>query len=138
MAVQKKKQPAPKNPIFKWTPQRKRAAFLMSIGTKTYETVASEAGINEKTLYDWRQCKAFTDEVDSLTLKHEMATKAGLLRLAFKAVDQKKVNLTEDRNTVLDWAEFIVKLIPEDTKNDDNKLKELTDAIMNSAKMIGK
>lgn len=109
MAVQKKKKKptTPKTPVFKWTPQRKRAALLLSEGTNTYEDTAAIVGVNERTLYDWRQSDIFLKEVDRLTLENEKATKAGLLRLALKALNEKETKLKDDKNTVLDWAEFI-------------------------------
>lgn len=110
MAVQKKKKKAnrtPKPPVFKWTPQRKKAALLLSEGTHTYEETASLVGVNERTLYDWRQYDIFLKEVDRLTLENEKATKAGLLRLALKAMEKKEKFLSEDKNTALDWAEFV-------------------------------
>ncbi len=138
MAVQKRKKHTRLPLHFKWTVPRKKAAFLLSLGTKTIDDVWTEVGINERTLFDWRSHPEFKKEVDRLTFEHELASKAGLLRLAYKAVDNKIENLKNDKNTVLDWAEFIVKILPDDTKEDNDKLKELTDAIMNSAKMIGK
>ncbi|MEN6290687.1 MAG: phBC6A51 family helix-turn-helix protein [Methanobacterium sp.] len=111
MAVQKKKKTTskktPKSPIFKWTPQRKRAALLLSEGTYNYDEVATLAGVNKKTLYDWRQSDIFLNEVDRLTLENERATKAGLLRLALKAIKDKEEKIKEDKNTALDWAEFV-------------------------------
>jgi len=112
MAVQKKKtkpvkNKTPKPPVFKWTPQRKRAALLLSEGTNNYEDVAAIVGVNERTLYDWRQSDIFLKEVDRLTLENEKATKAGLVRLALKAMKEKEDKLKEDKNTVLDWAEFL-------------------------------
>jgi len=114
MAVAKKKKtdkiPIRKTPVWKWTPQRKRAALLLSLGTKKYEDVSSEVGVNERTLYEWRQNEDFVKEVDRLTHENEKATKAGLLRLAFKALEEKNKRLTEDRSTALDWANFVVNL----------------------------
>jgi len=149
MAVQKKKKPkkqTPENPnkleVFTWTPKRKQAALLLSKGTKNYEEVAEEVRIHISTLWLWRQNNDFLEEVDRLTLKNELATKAGLLRLAYQAVDKKKgtdlKNLENDKTTVLDWAEFIVKIIPDETKDDEDKLNALAEAIKQSARAVGK
>lgn len=116
MAVQKKKpkKSTSKNPnkldVFTWTPKRKQAALLLSEGTKTYEEVAEEVRIHISTLWLWRKHDDFLLEVDRLTLENEKATKAGLLRRAFKALDEKKDGIKEDKNTYLDWAKFISDL----------------------------
>lgn len=116
MAVRKNKKPKnkdkpPRNPeVFKWTPQRKQAALLLSLGTKNYEEVAAEVRVHYSTLWEWRKNPLFLAEVDRLTLENERATKAGLLRLAFKAIDKKVNSLKDDKNTVLDWAEFVSTL----------------------------
>lgn len=117
MAVQKKKKAKKKpseNPnnieVFKWTPQRKKAALLLSEGTKTYEEVAETVRIHISTLWLWRQYDEFLKEVDRLTLENEKATKAGLLRIAIKALNDKKDNIANDKNTALDWAKFIADI----------------------------
>ncbi|KKG35395.1 hypothetical protein DU52_15840 [Methanosarcina mazei] len=108
MAVQKKKEKKPINPnVFKWTPQRKKAALLLSVGTKTNEEVAAETRIHFTTLYEWKKSPVFLAEVDRLTLENELATRAGLVRFALKAIEKKKDNLREDKNTALDWAKFL-------------------------------
>lgn len=145
MAVQKKKHRVrtPTNPnVFIWTGPRKKAALLISEGTKNYDDIAFDVGVHRETFWEWRQHPIFQAEVDRLTLNNELATKAGLLRLAYKAVDKKigidGVKLETDKTTVLDWAEFIVKLIPEDAKDDEDKLNALAEAIKQSARTIGK
>jgi|GEM_PF-4081873 len=112
MAVQKKKKvKPPQNPlVFQWTGQRKKAALLLSEGTKTIDEIWQEVGVHERTLFDWRQHPIFKAEVSRLTLENEKATKEGLLRLAYKAIEEKIGNLRNDKNTVLDWAEFISDL----------------------------
>lgn len=109
MVVQKKKKvKPPQNPlVFLWTGQRKKAALLLSEGTKTIDDIWQEVGVHERTLFEWRQHPIFQAEVSRLTLANEKATREGLLRLAYKAIEEKIGNLSEDRNTVLDWAEFI-------------------------------
>lgn len=145
MAVQKKKKPKKKTSensnkleVFTWTPKRKQAALLLSEGTKTYEEVAEAVRIHISTLWLWRQNDIFLKEVDRLTLENEKATRAGILRKALKALDIKEKNISEDKNTFLDYLEFIIKIIPEDTKDDDDKLNALAEAIKQSAKKVGK
>lgn len=111
-APKKKKTPekATKSNIFIWTGQRKKAALLISEGTKNYEDIAEEVGIHRKTFWEWRQHPIFQEEVSRLTLANEKATKEGLLRLSYKAIEEKIGNLQNDKNTALDWAKFIADL----------------------------
>lgn len=145
MAVQKKNKPKKKTSensnkleVFTWTPKRKQAALLLSEGTKTYEEVAEAVRIHISTLWLWRQNDIFLKEVDRLTFENEKATRAGILRKALKALDIKENNISEDKNTFLDYLEFIIKIIPEDTKDDDDKLNALAEAIKQSAKKVRK
>jgi hypothetical protein len=113
VVVQKKRKKVkpPINPkVFNWTPQRRKAALLLSEGTKTYEDVAAEVGIHYTTLWDWRKHPLFLSEVDRLTLENEKATRAGLVRLALKALKDKETGIKEDKNTALDWAKFIADI----------------------------
>lgn len=141
MVVQKKKtkkKPVNKGKVFNWTPMRKTAARLMSTGLKTQRQICAELNVTEKTMCEWKQHVEFMQEVDRLTFLQENATRAGVVRLALKALGIKENYIDEDRSTYLDYLEFILKTIPPDVKEDEDKLKELADAIMNSAKAIGK
>ena len=114
MAVQKKKKKpnsrVRKSPGFIWTPQRKKAALLISEGTKNYEEIAFEVGVEDRTLRRWRQSEVFLEEVSRLTLANEKATREGLLRLAYKAIEEKIGRVADDRSTVLEWSKFIADL----------------------------
>ena len=112
MAVQKKKKGKyPHNPlVFQWTGQRKKAALLISEGTKTIDEIWVEVGVHERTLFDWRQHPIFQAEVSRLTLANEKATREGLLRLAYKAIEKKIGSVADDRSTVLEWTKFIADL----------------------------
>jgi transposase-like protein len=111
MAVLKKKQKRAINPnVFLWTPQRKKAALLIAEGTKNYTDIALEIGVNYVTLWEWRQHPIFQAEVSRLTLANEKATREGLLRIAYKAIEEKIGNIADDKNTVLEWSKFIVEL----------------------------
>lgn len=142
MVVQKKKKSVlkrVKNPEkFNWTTQRKKAAQLLSTGLYDQNHVAEMIKVYPQTLSSWKQYPEFIQEVDRLTFLQENATRAGIVRRALKALDIKQNNIDEDKSTYLDYLEFILKLLPADIKNDDDKLKELADAITSSAKMIGK
>lgn len=117
MAVPKKKANKDKkdkhaiNPnVFKWTGQRKKAALLISEGTKNYEEIASEIGVHYVTFWDWRRHPIFQAEVSRLILANEKASREGLLRLAYKAIEEKIGNIADDRSTVLEWTKFIADL----------------------------
>lgn len=125
--------PIKKPEVFNWTTQRRKAALLLSEGLYNNKEVASMVKVTPQTISVWRQSPEFLKEIDRLTFENELATRAGLLRLAFQGVGTNRVDLKEDKNTTLDWAKFIIDLIPQDTKDDDDKLRALTDAIMASA-----
>lgn len=141
MAVQKKKKPKKKvinYQVWNWTPARKKAALMMASGLKTQIEIANELSVAEETISRWKQYPDFIKEVERLTFLQENATRAGIVRKALKALDIKENNISEDKNTFLDYLEFIIKIIPEDTKDDDDKLNALAEAIKQSAKMVGK
>lgn len=113
MAVQRKRKTIKKvtnSNVFVWTGPRKKAALLISEGTKNYEEIAGEVGVHRKTFWEWRQHPIFQAEVSRLTLANEKATKEGLLRLAYKAIEEKMGNIADDRSTVLEWSKFIADL----------------------------
>ncbi|MDD4588851.1 MAG: hypothetical protein PHG06_00280 [Parabacteroides sp.] len=143
MAVQKKKGKPPKKKVinyqlWNWTAPRKTAARLLSTGLYSQQEIAKELRVSEEAISRWKQYPAFMKEVERLTFLQENATRAGVVRQALKALDIKKDYIAEDRSTFLDYLEFIIKVIPSDVKEDEDKLKELADAIMNSATAIGK
>ena len=96
--------------VFIWTGPRTKAANLISEGIKNYEEIAEEVGVHRKTFWVWRQHPIFQAEVRRLTFENEKATKEGLLRLAYKAIEEKIGNLKDDKNTALDWAKFIADM----------------------------
>ena len=87
-----------------------KAALLIAEGTKNYTDIALEIGVNYVTLWEWRQHPIFQAEVSRLTLANEKATREGLLRIAYKAIEEKIGNIADDKNTVLEWSKFIVEL----------------------------
>jgi len=102
---------APINPnIFHWTGQRKRAVLLIAEGKTRHAAIAIDVGVHYSTYWDWRQHPIFQAELSRLTLANEKATREGLLRLAFRAIEDKIGNIADDRSTVLEWAKFIADL----------------------------
>ena len=117
MAVQKKtkpKKPKKKNvnntQPWNWTPQRTKAAQLLSTGLYTQKKVALELSLTEETISRWMHHKAFKDMIDELTLKNELATRAGLLRECLKGLDLKRDHIEHDKNTHLHYIEEIAEL----------------------------
>lgn len=109
--TKKKRVKPPRNPeVFRWTPQRKKAALLLSIGTKNYEEVAAEVRVHISTLWEWRKNPIFLTEVDRLTLENELATRAGLLRECIKGLDLKRDKIENDKNTHLHYVQAIADL----------------------------
>ena len=144
MTVQsKKKKPKNrervKNPEkFNWTSQRKLAARLIATGLYDQNKVSAMVNVQPPTLSSWKQYPDFLKEVERLTYLQENATRAGIVRSALKALDIKEKYISEDKNTFLDYLEFIIKIVPEDSKTDDDKLNALVEAIKSSAKLVGK
>jgi hypothetical protein len=112
-AVRKKTKPKKrvnKSKVFLWTEKRKAAALLLSTGTKTQREVCVEINITEKTMCEWRKHPEFLEEIDRLTLKNELATRAGLLREAIKGLRIKEKHIEEDKNTHLHYLHEIADL----------------------------
>ena len=113
MAVQRKRKTiknVTNSNVFIWTGPRTKAANLISEVIKNYEEIAEEVGVHRKTFWVWRQHPIFQAEVSRLTLANEKATKEGLVRLAYKAIEEKMGNIADDRSTVLEWSKFIADL----------------------------
>jgi len=117
MAVQKKKKTKKSSEKklknfddFKWTSQRRRAAFLLSVGDKTNEEIATEVKVTVQALWNWRQYPSFLEEVESLTLKNENFTRAGILKHCLTGLKIKEHYIGEDRSTFLDYLKTIAEL----------------------------
>lgn len=116
MAVQKKrKQKKTSNrcrnlQVFKWTSERKKAAFLLSLGTYTIEAAAKELNVSERVIYNWKEYPAFQTEIERHILKNENFTRAGLLRNCLKGLSLKESNISDDKNTYLDYIKEIADL----------------------------
>lgn len=131
MAAQKRnKETLTKSNVFKWTPARRKAAELLSTGLYTYEQIQNEVRITKPTLWEWKLNTIFLDEVDRLTLELRLINRAGRIRETLHGLEMKRHNISVDRDTFLDYLEFLTKISPADTKSSDDKLKALTDAIM--------
>ena len=82
----------------------------LSDGIKTIESIAREYDISDRQIYRWKQNPEFMQLVDELTLTHENATRAGLLRGLYKGLAIKSKKIDDDKNTFLDFSKEIAEL----------------------------
>jgi len=117
MVVQKKTKPKKQKKknvnntqLWNWTPQRTKAAQLLSTGLYTQNKVAPELSLTEETISRWIHHKACKDMIDELTLKNELATRAGLLRECLYGLGLKRDHVETDKNTHLHYVQAIAEL----------------------------
>lgn len=74
----------------------------------TKAEVATANGVGERTLYNWQTAPEFKEEVDRLTVMVGIASRAGRLRIAHRAIRQKQHDgmVVTDKD-VLDWLKFV-------------------------------
>ena len=82
---------------FTWTATREKAAGLVADARKTEVAIATEAGISERTLRNWKAHPVFAARVDSLVTEAKAAAKA--LTIANK---ERRVARLQDRSAKLD------------------------------------
>lgn len=95
---------------FKWTAKKLAIAKGLSMGYKSTKVVSSENDISVRQIQRWKSHPDFMLKVDELTLAHDKATKAGLLREAYKGLNIKRCNIEEDKTTHLDYMKEIADL----------------------------
>jgi len=134
MAAHKNKEAHQKSKVFRWSPARKKAAEMLSTGLYTFKHIQDTLGICYSTFWEWKLNPIFLDEVDRLTLETRAINRAGRIRETLHGLEMKRRNISADRDTFLDYMEFLTKIAPTDTKSSDDKLKDLIDAIMLSSR----
>ena len=92
---------------FRWTERATKAALALAEG-KTKAAVIRETAIPERTLYNWLGNLEFSAEVDRLTLMTDVASRAGRVRIAKRAV----ANRVDDsflfsKADLLDWLKYL-------------------------------
>lgn len=87
---------------FKWTSKKEKVAILLSLGY-TIEESAKQAGVTERTVYNWKKKVAFIAEVDRLSLMTDIAGRAERLRIAKRMIRNKKEDSSKD---LLDWLRY--------------------------------
>lgn len=91
---------------FRWTDSRRKAALSLALGY-TIPEVAEEAGVTERTIYNWKTDLDFMTEVDRITLMSGISLRAERLRIAMRVIRQKvgeeRVKTAKD---LLDWLKY--------------------------------
>jgi len=95
---------------FTWSENKLNVAKSISDGTKTQLQIAEEFNITNVTISRWKQHSDFMEKVDEFTLMHENATKAGLLREAYKGLNIKSKNISNDKSSHLDYVKAIADI----------------------------
>ena len=54
---------------FKWTPRKRRAAYLMACEPMKYKDIAAKLNITEQTLWNYRQHGEFNREVGKISAR---------------------------------------------------------------------
>lgn len=87
-----------------------KAALAMASGEKTQKQIAIDIGIDETTISRWKRDVEYLAYVDDLTIKHENASQAGLLRAALHGVKVKEDGMEEDKSTHLDYLKAVADI----------------------------
>lgn len=95
---------------FQWTPKKLNIARTIAEGIRSQRDIAREFDITEETISRWKQAPEFMEKVDEFTLAHEKATKAGLLREAYKGLAVKEKKIKDDKSTHLDYVKTIADI----------------------------
>lgn len=93
-----------------FTGKKLKTALMMAEGTKTQRDISEELNIHETSISRWKLDPGFMSYVDKMTVEHETASRAGLLRRAYAGVHLKQLKVGEDRSTHLDYIKFIAEL----------------------------
>jgi hypothetical protein len=56
---------------FKWTPRKRRAAYLMACEPLKYRQIAAKLNITEQTLWNYRQYPEFNRKVGQLSYREQ-------------------------------------------------------------------
>jgi hypothetical protein len=111
-----------------YTGKKLKAALMMAEGLKSQRDISDELDIHESTISKWKQNPDFTAYVDKMTVEHETASRAGLLRRAYAGVHLKQLKAGDDRSTHLDYLKFIAELqgLKDDKTNNSKDANRIT------------
>ena len=115
-----------------FTGNKLKAALAMASGEKTQRETATELGIPESTISRWKRDAEYLAYVDDLTLKHENASKAGLLRSVLSGMKIKEDAIDADKSTHLDYVKAAADLQGHNKKQIEHsgELKTTTEAVL--------
>lgn len=89
--------------MFKWTEKTSKAAILLAEG-KTEADTASEVGVTDRTIRNWKTEPEFSQEVDRLSYMVGIAARAERLRLANRIITKIGAETNKD---LLDWLKYV-------------------------------
>ena len=93
-----------------YTGKKLKAALMMSEGLKSQRDISEELDMHESTISKWKHDSDFAAFVDKMTLEHETASRAGLLRRAYAGAHLKQLKAGDDRSPHIDYLKFIADL----------------------------
>ena len=94
----------------RYTGNKLKVALALASGEKTQRETAAELGMDETTISKWKKDPEYLAYVDDLTLKHENASKAGLLRSVLVGMKIKEDSIDVDKSTHLDYVKAAADL----------------------------
>ena len=95
---------------FEWDEVKIKTAALIAEGRLYFLDIAEEVGTTAWQISMWRRNKEFMDRINELTLEHELATKAGLMREAYYGLQLKREVIAPDKTTHLDYLKELADL----------------------------
>ena len=95
---------------WKWTKRKNEACAMMAAGMTINET-AHKIGVDERTIYRWKNEPEFYRELNDLTLTTGLALKGERLRLTKRIVadiqaEARRMNEPVTRKDILDWLKY--------------------------------
>ncbi|MCK5012780.1 MAG: hypothetical protein KAS66_03090 [Candidatus Omnitrophica bacterium] len=95
---------------YKWSQKKINVAVALSEGVMTQRKIADKFKITETSISLWKREPEFLQKIDELTLAHDKATRAGLLREAYQGLEIKRDKIPEDKTTHLDYTKAIADM----------------------------
>ena len=88
--------------------QNQEKAIISLGGGDKPEKAADIAGVSERTIYRWLENPEFKAMVDEITVKSELATVGGRLRVAYRVAQGRMLNsIPKSDKDLLDWLKYI-------------------------------
>jgi len=87
---------------WKWTKRKNKSCALLAAGS-TIKEAAEAAGVDERTIYRWKNDPVFFKELCDLTLTTGIALRSERLILAKRVIKKLEANTEKD---LLDWLKY--------------------------------